>query len=524
MRFSFYFIIVFCVIVVYDYHHIRRISNEFSKNDIDGATRIKIGLNAYFHKGVYGHITYLARYYSVSCWFIYYSCLSLVEGMVSEFEGGASTSYFEPLTCQVSSIEDAALTLYLDCESSLSGIQRAISDFFGRHVSIGQVSGILNNIGSRLSDTDSISSVRLCLISDEIFGNGQPILATVDSESFYLVQLRKVSQRDKETWGLCRLEIVGDDGQVERIAADMGTGLVGGISLVFPEAVYQADLLHVLMPLASLVWQFERKACSAIKAEYESLDKSESSKYGKTRAKHEALYVAKSDKAINLIDRYDDYHYLFRELQQALQIIDEQKGELRSKADVKGEIEAILDLMETIDNEKLKDRARKFRAHLDDLLRYFDQVAVADQRLKDGIPDEAVRRELIRLYALEKAFRSATGNHRKQLKADIECLKEILGEWLSSTRFKQLYKRVGKELSAVIRSSSMVENINSRLRRFFDVSRGQISQNRLNLIRFYLNRKLFARGPRKGASPKQMFYGEEKNAHWLTELKAAINQ
>ncbi len=448
----------------------------------------------------------------------------MVEESVTGIESASFNYAYEAPLSQAISVEDAVLALYLGCESSISGIQRALEDIFGQHLSMGRISGILNDIGSRLSDTDQIDSVRLCLISDEIFGNGQPILVTIDSESYYLIQLRKVSQRDKETWGVCWLEIVGDDGHVERITADMGTGLVGGISLVFPDAVYQADLLHVLMPLASLVWQFERKAYSAIKDEYESLDKSESSKYGKTRAKYEGLYVGKSDEALIAIDRYDDYHYLFQELQQVLQIIDEQKGELRSKADVEGEIEAILDLMETIDDDKLKERLRKFRLHLDDLLRYFDQVAVADRRLMDAIPDESVRRELIRLYAWEKAFHSAKGTHRKRLKADIDCWKAILSEWLSPARFKQLYKKVNKELSVIIRSSSMVENINSRLRRFFDSARGQINQNRLNLIRFYLNRKLFARGPRAGKTPKQLYEGEEKPGHWLTELKAAINQ
>ncbi len=183
------------------------------------------------------------------------------------------------------------------------------------------------------------------------------------------------------------------------------------------------------------------------------------------------------------------------------------------------EAEAILELMETIADDKLKERVRKFRPHLDDLLRYFDQVAVADQRLKDTIPDVTVRQELFRLYAWKKAFRSATGKHRKCLKADIECWEEVLSEWLSPARFKRLYEKVDKELKVIIRSSSMVENINSRLRRFFDSARGQVNQNRLNLIRFYLNRKLFTRGPRMGMTPKQMFSGEKKPDHWLTELK-----
>lgn len=446
-----------------------------------------------------------------------------MEGIVCEVEGLPPDRSWQPLVSQVVSVEEAILTLYLNDEASLSGIQRSLSDLYGREVSLGYISETLNRIGSQLGDTDRISSVRLCLICDEIFGNGRPALAVVDSESYYLLQLKQVSQRDKETWGICWLEIVGEDGQVERITADMGTGLVGGISLVFPDVAYQSDLLHVLMPLASLVWQFERKAYAAIKAEYETLDKAESAKYGKTRAKYEALYPTQCDETTIAVDRFDDYFYLFGELRRVLQIVDEEHGCLRSKEWVRGEIETILDLMETVDDDDLKERVRKFRAHLDDLLCYFDQVEKADQRLKNEIPDEVVRTELIRLYAWEAAYRSASGKHRKDLKANIDCWKAILNEWVSPERFKRLYQKVKKALSVIIRSSSMVENINSRLRRFYDSARGQLNQNRLNLIRFYLNHKIFARGPRKGASPHQMFYGEDNAGHWLKELKALVN-
>ncbi len=277
------------------------------------------------------------------------------------------------------------------------------------------------------------------------------------------------------------------------------------------------------MPLASLVWQFERKAYSAIDDEYEALTKAEHSKSDKTRSKYATLYVSKSDESSALIDRYDDYLYLFRELQQVLQVVDEEKGELRMKSAVRGEIEAILELMESIGDEKLTERVRKFRKHLDALLQYFDQSARADQQLREQIPDVSVRRELIRLYAWKTALRSAVGKERKRLKADIECWETILCDWLSSERFKTLYQMVDKALSVIIRSSSMVENANSRLRRFFDSARGQVNQNRLNLIRFYLNHKVFTRGPRKGKSPGQMFHGLEKPIHWLTALKAQLN-
>ena len=82
-----------------------------------------------------------------------------------------------------------------------------------------------------------------------------------------------------------------------------------------------------------------------------------------------------------------------------------------------------------------------------------------------------------------------------------------------------------KQLFSIIRSSSMVENTNSRLRPFFDAARGQINQNRLNLIRFYLNHKVFERGRRKGKAPAQILYGKNRaSENWLFKLYAIKTQ
>ena len=142
------------------------------------------------------------------------------------------------------------------------------------------------------------------------------------------------------------------------------------------------------------------------------------------------------------------------------------------------------------------------------------------------IPDEFVRQIFVLIFGCQSQSYTAYGKRKLFLKEQIDELKQMLTEYPESeyageTEFEQLYPLVEKQLSSIIRSSSMVENTNSRLRPFFDSARGQINQNRLNLIRFYLNHKDFERGRRKGKAPAQILYG--KNAaseHWLSILQA----
>ncbi len=69
------------------------------------------------------------------------------------------------------------------------------------------------------------------------------------------------------------------------------------------------------------------------------------------------------------------------------------------------------------------------------------------------------------------------------------------------------------------RASSMVENLNSRLRNYFFL-RKQLGSEYLDLLRFFLNHRTFMRSEhlqRVGKSPTELLTGE-KHPHWLELL------
>jgi hypothetical protein len=75
------------------------------------------------------------------------------------------------------------------------------------------------------------------------------------------------------------------------------------------------------------------------------------------------------------------------------------------------------------------------------------------------------------------------------------------------------------------RCSSMVENLNSRLRNYFTVRR-QLAGQYLGLLQFFLNHRRFLRSrvaKREGKSPKQLMTGES-HPHWLTLLGSGLPQ
>ncbi len=93
-----------------------------------------------------------------------------------------------------------------------------------------------------------------------------------------------------------------------------------------------------------------------------------------------------------------------------------------------------------------------------------------------------------------------------------------------------LYRKLGGTFYAIetairsliedtVRASSVVENLNSRLRNYFFL-RKTLSNGYLELLQFFLNHRRFmrsARAERVGKSPKELLTGEP-HPHWLELL------
>jgi hypothetical protein len=71
----------------------------------------------------------------------------------------------------------------------------------------------------------------------------------------------------------------------------------------------------------------------------------------------------------------------------------------------------------------------------------------------------------------------------------------------------------------VVRASSVIENLNSRLHAYFFLRR-QLGADYLVLLRFFLNHRRFLRSERAGRvgqSPAELLSGQ-RHAHWLELL------
>lgn len=150
---------------------------------------------------------------------------------------------------------------------------------------------------------------------------------------------------------------------------------------------------------------------------------------------------------------------------------------------------------------------KKLEKGRDDLLAF---VADLDQRLALIAQEFQVSPSLVRAL-FEAQGIPETAPRRWQEEG---VLRHKLGDC-----FHLIQDAVVEIISTTVRASSIVENLNSRLRNYFFL-RKQLGPEYLDLLRFFFNHRRFmrsARPERQGRSPAEILTGKD-HPHWLELL------
>jgi len=143
----------------------------------------------------------------------------------------------------------------------------------------------------------------------------------------------------------------------------------------------------------------------------------------------------------------------------------------------------------------------------DDLLAF---AGVLDQKLADIARAHAIAEPLVREACVLHRLPSTSSVYWQgwnRLRAQ------------TGGKFHALLAAVSRAMADTPRSSSLVENLNSRLRTYFTLRR-HLGGSHLSLLRFFLNHRCFLRSrrvERQGKSPRELMTGQG-HPHWLALL------
>jgi hypothetical protein len=486
--------------------------------DLTPAVRLAIAVQAIQQRGVWRAMTELARQYRISRQMVYllrWSLLGIFEPDSKRTAGSAQDQGF------VVSWDKLVLALRLHGCCSVGDIAGILTSMGLPKRSVGTISQFLGAIAKQVPNEVPQDEVNLILLADETFMAGRPILVLLDAKSHYILRAFLADDRSGQTWAELYQWAQEQGCNIEQVVADCGEGLRSGCRLA--GLSHHPDLMHLITGFIPFLSRYERKAYQAIEHEYERKRVLESARSKEVLKKREEAYEIACQKTQEAIRKYEDFAYLWQCLLRAFDLF-ATDGALRTRSRVESEVAIILELMETqINDSALANVIRKFSKAVANYWPYFDKAERIYKELREQLPEDMLR-EICMGWQTEKKARACKDYQRKK------ALEKKAEDHLYLATCENLENAQQKASTAIerlndnVRSSSPLEAVNSQIRDFLNSARGQLTQEMLNLITYFLNHKVATRGPYKGTSPYQRFTGQKEDVDCLDQLLEAVAQ
>jgi hypothetical protein len=493
--------------------------------DLSPVIRIQIACAAVVAKlsGQWGVITELARQYVVSRTFVYMLAASLQEaGNLLFREPGAL-----PPTCDERMPYRYMLSLRLEGRCSIGAISTIMTRFGVEPSSTGTISQTLQTIGHLLPNTlcTQANEIRLVVfLSDELFAHGHPILVTVEPQSSVLLRVELVATRQWQQWKQ-HWECLEENGyHALYLVSDEGRALSKAQKETLKDIVRQPDTYHAIAHrLGHYVARLEAAAYTAIAQEDEARQKIARARTAATRKQGRTAYTKARTRAEDKIARADAYRYLYQCLIEELRLFDE-TGQLRKRRTAEGNMQAALDLIDTLGVTSISKAVKTIRRLLPELLNYFEVANTVVASLHKLPCESETLRTLCLAWQWHKAMVKAKTTPARQYCATQETFYlELAGDDLDADD-DDLQTTVYQQLDRIVHSSSLVECLNSIIRPYLNTTKNHVTQDVLNLVMFYHNHRRYQDGKRKGHTPMELLTGTPQEHDWIDLVFEVIEQ
>jgi hypothetical protein len=402
-------------------------------------------------------------------------------------------------------LRQVIVALPLICHSSYRGVIEFLRELLGIPVSLGTVHDVLQSAARQanvINEGEDLSGIRVGL-HDEIFQGGTPVLAGIDAGSTYCYLLVAAEHRDADTWGVHLLDASAQGLKPDYTIADAGKGLRAGQKAAWDDTPCYGDVFHITRQYEGLANTLSRLAKGA-RSRCEKLE----AKIGRM-----GQLGPDDERAVKLARQTETQAQgLARDIRTLTQWLSHDILTLAGPALATRQVlfDFIVEELAKREPEDVR-RIRPLRVALqnqrDNLLAF---AGVLDAKLADIARAYVIAEHLVREACMLHRLPSTSTAYWQGWNR----LRAKLGD-----KFHPLFDAVSQVMAQTPRSSSLVENLNSRLRNYFTLRR-HLGGSYLDLLRFFLNHRRFMRSrraERNGKSPRELMTGQG-HPHWLTLL------
>lgn len=453
-------------------------------------------------------VSQIAKQEQVSRKFLYQQKAIAQQALNNAFDKAEEDNevlYYLPVTQQW--IFQFILALILICHCSYRGIKELLRDLFDYPISIGTIHNrVMKAIpkARNINQNQDLSSIKVPLL-DELFQGSRPVLTGVDSVSTYCFLLEAVEHRDEDTWGWYLLEAEERGLNPDYTIADAGKGIRAGQKAAWSDIPCHGDVWHMFDQCDALCRNLAKKAQGATTQREQLSQKMAAAKLKGEGNKLSAKLTQAHKNEAELLNLVADIKILLYWLR--IDILSLAGPEWSERSELMNFIIEELELRESETHKGIKALRTALSHQKSDLLAFAE---VLDHKLRDIAQNFKISLSQVREVCLLM---------KKSLSSNVYWQKwNHLYQQLSD-KFLPVTEAVESAMKSTPRASSLVENLNSRLRNYFFL-RKHLNSDYLDLLRFFLNHRSFMESrvtERVGKSPTELMTGE-KHPHWLEML------
>jgi hypothetical protein len=469
---------------------------------------------------VHGTISAVSREFGLSRPTVYDVRDTAGEVLREHFEPAESAYQTVRVEVDQAQLERAVIALRVVGPNAIRPIEDLLPIVYpGVRVSYGTIQSILAQAEQQAkafnakADLGSIQAGAL----DELFSQGDPVLAGVDLASGYLFSLALREGRRGEDWAEVLGQAKAQELDLTVVVKDAAKGIAAGVQAVFPAAEQRDDCFHVLYELNKVRRPLEQRAYAAIEHEQEAQQA-----LGKIRAKDQKRRRRQKQKIARArrqcqqaIARFDAFEAAAAQVHEALEYVDLETGQLRSGEDVHHLMAQAAQAIAGIE----APGCPKLAGYLANRTAGLALATTALNRqlgeLADAYPPFAVALTCLIWRAVSESHKGSGYWQRhdtlRLLAGAYARLQALLGSQTDT-----LLDTVKGLLDHRYRASSAIEGFNAALRPYLYVHKG-VTQNFLELFRAHYNLRTRRWGRHKGTSAHECLTGTPVN-DWLSWL------
>ncbi len=468
----------------------------------------------------HGTVTRLSEEFDVSRPTVYSAKESIHQILTQHFETSEVAHKIVNIEVDDILIQRSIIALRAIAPNSLRAIEALLPILYpGVKRSYGVIQRILSEAEQQAAQFNTqvdLSCIKASAL-DEMYSQGDPVLAGIGLENGYLHSLELRESRSAEDWSDVLKQAKQQGLDLEIVVKDAAPGIAKGVAATFPEAEQRDDCFHVLYDTNKLKRKLRARAYSAIDYEYRqeiALGKIRIREKEKRVKQKQRLLQAQKD-ANKYIERYDTFEKAASLIKEAMEYVHPETGELYSGEHIKQIMTNAAAILDSIDSYACKKLSTYIHNRAEGTALSTASLHVKLTKMLPEYGSTAVSAAvLLSRLGAELKKESPVAAHRKKYQFCLGLYSQLRAELgdTANVLIDEIHALLGKRY----RASSAIEGFNAALRPYLYVHKG-VTQNFLELFRAYYNLRTRRWGRHKGTSAHECLTGEAVN-DWLSLL------